>query len=90
MTELHDFITIRPEELIDSLADGPRAGQFNPDPEEVQALLAEMHATGDVPYSYEREQQDAQALQVHLDGDNAKYEREQSHSFRESLGGREC
>jgi hypothetical protein len=44
MTDLHDFITIRPEELIDALADGPRAGQFNPKPEEVQELLAEVHA----------------------------------------------
>ena len=44
MTDLHDFITIRPEELIDSLADGPRAGQFNPSPEEVQELLAQVHA----------------------------------------------
>lgn len=44
MTDLHDFITIRPEELIDALADGPRAGQFNPNPEEVQELLAQAHA----------------------------------------------
>ena len=44
MTDLHDFITIRPEELIDSLADGPREGQFNPSPEEVQELLAQVHA----------------------------------------------
>ena len=44
MTDLHDFITVRPEELIDSLADGPRAGQFNPSPEEVQELLAQVHA----------------------------------------------
>ena len=44
MTDLHDFIKVRPEELIDSLADGPRAGQFNPSPEEVQELLAEVHA----------------------------------------------
>ena len=44
MTDLHDFITIRPEELIDSLEDGPRAGQFNPNPEEVQELLAQVHA----------------------------------------------
>ena len=39
MTDLHDFITTRPEELIDPLADGPRAGLFNPNPEEVQELL---------------------------------------------------
>ena len=89
MTELHDFATIRPEELIDALTDGPRAGQFNPNPEEVQTLLAEIHADDGIAHSYEQEQQDAQALQVHLDGDNAKYEREQSHSFRESLGSRE-
>ena len=44
MTDLHDFITVRPEELIDSLEDGPRAGQFNPSPEEVQELLAQVHA----------------------------------------------
>ena len=44
MTDLHDFIAVRPEELIDSLADGPRAGQFNPSPEEVQELLAQVHA----------------------------------------------
>ena len=44
MTDLHDFIKVRPEELIDSLADGPRAGQFNPSPEEVQELRAEGHA----------------------------------------------
>jgi len=43
MTDLHDFIKVRPEELIDSLADGPRAGQFNPSPEEVQELLAQVH-----------------------------------------------
>ena len=44
MTDLHDFITVRPEELIDSLADGPREGQFNPSPEEVQELFAQIHA----------------------------------------------
>ena len=44
MTDLHDFITTRPEELIDPLADGPRAGLFNPNPEEVQELLAQVHA----------------------------------------------
>ena len=44
MTDLHDFTKVRPEELIDSLADGPRAGQRNPSPEEVQELLAEVHA----------------------------------------------
>ncbi len=51
MTDLHDFITIRPEELIDSLADGPRAGQFNPSPEEVQELLAQVHAEEHPPSS---------------------------------------
>mgnify|MGYP003153114449 FL=1 len=69
MTVLHDFATIRPEELIDALADGPRGGQFNPDPEELQALLAEIHADDGIPHSYEQEQRDAQALQVYLDGD---------------------
>ena len=69
MTELHDFMTVRPEELIDALEDGPRGGQFNPDPEELQALLAEVHADDGIPHSYEQEQQDAQALQVYLDGD---------------------
>lgn len=69
MTELHDFMTVRPEELIDALEDGPRGGQFNPDPEELQALLAEVHVDDGIPHSYEQEQQDAQALQVHLDGD---------------------
>ena len=44
MTELHDFITVRPEELIDALEDGPRGGQFNPNPEEVQELLAQVDA----------------------------------------------
>ena len=44
MTDLHDFITTRPEELIDPLADGPRAGLLNPNPEEVQELLAQVHA----------------------------------------------
>ena len=68
MTDLHDFATIRPEELTDALADGPRGGQFNPNPEEVQALLAEVHADDGIPHSYE-EQHDAQALQVYLDGD---------------------
>ena len=69
MTELHDFMTVRPEELIDALEDGPRGGQFNPDPEELQALLAEVHADDGIPHSYEQQQQDAQALQVYLDGD---------------------
>ena len=44
MNELHDFIAVRPEELIDALADGPRAGAFTPSPEEVQELLAQVHA----------------------------------------------
>ena len=44
MTDLHDFIKVRPEELIDAMDDGPRAGQFNPSPEEVQELLAQVHA----------------------------------------------
>ena len=70
MNELHDFATATSVELVDSLADGPRHGQFNPDPEEVQALLAEIHADDGIPYSYEQEQQDAQALQVYLDGDD--------------------
>ena len=74
MTELHDFITIRPEELTDALADGPRGGHFNPDPEELQALLAEVHAElGDRDPAWSSEEGldrgDAQALQVHLDGD---------------------
>ena len=69
MTELHDFMTVRPEELIDALEDGPRGGQFNPNPAELQALLAEVHADDGIPHSYEQEQQDAQALQVYLDGD---------------------
>ena len=56
------------EELIDALADGPRHGAFNPDPQEVQSLLAEIHADDGIPYSYE-EERDAQALQVYLDGD---------------------
>ena len=69
MSNLHDFAAVRPEELIDALADGPRHGAFNPDPEELQALLAEVHADDGIPHSYEQEQQDAQALQVYLDGD---------------------
>ena len=44
MTELHDFITVRPEELIDALEVGPRGGQFNPSHEEMQDLLAQVHA----------------------------------------------
>ena len=68
MTDLHDFATIRPEELIDALADGPRGGQFNPDPEELQALLAEVHADDSIPYSHEG---DAQALQCYLDGEGS-------------------
>ena len=66
---LRYFATVTPAELIDSLADGPRNGQFNPDPEEVQALLAEIHADDGIPHSYEQEKQDTQALQVYLDGD---------------------
>jgi len=66
---LRYFATVTPAELIDSLTDGPRNGQFNPNPEEVQALLAEIHADDGIPHSYEREQQDTQALQVYLDGD---------------------
>ncbi len=66
---LRYFATVTPAELIDSLTDGPRNGQFNPNPEEVQALLAEIHADDGIPHSYEQEQQDTQALQVYLDGD---------------------
>jgi hypothetical protein len=69
MTEIHDFATVRPEELIDALADGPRHGQFNPNPEEVQTLLAEIHADDGIAYSYEQEEHDRRALQVYLDGD---------------------
>ena len=69
MTEIHDFATVRPEELIDALADGPRHGQFNPNPEEVQTLLAEIHADDGIAHSYEQEEHDRQALQVYLDGD---------------------
>jgi hypothetical protein len=69
MTEIYDFATVRPEELIDALADGPRHGQFNPNPEEVQTLLAEIHADDGIPYSYEQEEHDRRALQVYLDGD---------------------
>ena len=74
MTELHDFATVRPEELIDALEDGPRGGQFNPNPEELQALLAEVHSDlGDRDPAWSSEEGldrgDAQALQVHLDGD---------------------
>jgi len=74
MTELHDFITVRPEELIDALADGPRAGVFNPDPEEMQDLLAQVHAElGDRDPAWSSDEGldrgDAQALQVHLDDD---------------------
>jgi len=75
MTELHDFITIRPEELTDSLADGPRAGMPHPDPEEVQELLAQVHAElGDRDPAWSSEEGldrgAAQALQSHLDGDD--------------------
>ena len=66
---LRYFATVTPAELIDSLTDGPRNGQFNPDPAEGQALLAEIHADDGIPHSYEQEQQDTQALQVYLDGD---------------------
>ena len=75
MTEIHDFATVRPEEFIDALADGPRHGQFNPDPEEMQDLLAQVHAElGDRDPAWSSEEGldrgDAQALQVHLDGDD--------------------
>jgi len=66
---LRYFATVTPAELIDSLTDGPRNGQFNPNPEEVQALLAEIHADDGIPHSYEQEEHDRQALQVYLDGD---------------------
>ena len=74
MSNLHDFAAVRPEELIDALADGPRHGAFNPDPEELQALLAEVHSElGDCDPAWSSEEGldrgDAQALQVHLDGD---------------------
>ena len=74
MTELHDFMTVRPEELIDALDDGPRGGQFNPNPEEMQDLLAQVHAElGDRDPAWLSDEGldrgDAQALQVHLDGD---------------------
>ena len=74
MTELHDFMTVRPEELIDALEDGPRGGQFNPNPEEMQNLLSQVHAElGDRDPAWSSEEGldrgDAQALQVHLDGD---------------------
>ena len=66
---LRYYATLTTPERIDSLTDGPRNGQFNPNPEEVQALLAEIHADDGIPHSYEQEQQDTQALQVYLDGD---------------------
>ena len=72
MTDLHDFITTRPEELIDSLADGPRAGTLNLNPEEVQDLLAQIHAeVGDRDFagSSDAERADEAALSRHLDGD---------------------
>ncbi len=75
MTELHDFMTVRPEELIDALEDGPRGGQFNPSPEEMQDLLAQVHAElGDRDPAWSSEEGldrgAAQALQSHLDGDD--------------------
>lgn len=72
MTDLHDFITVRPEELIDSLEDGPREGQFNPNPEEVQELLAQVHAElgdRDPAWSSDAERADEAALSRYLDGD---------------------
>ena len=71
-TDLHDFITTRPEELIDPLADGPRAGLLNPNPEEVQELLAQVHAEAgdrDFAWSSDAERADEAALSRHLDGD---------------------
>ena len=72
MTDLHDFITTRPEELIDSLADGPRAGALNLNPEEVQDLLAQIHAEAgdrDFAWSSDAERADEAALSRYLDGD---------------------
>ena len=72
MTELHDFITTRPEELIDSLADGPRAGALNLNPGEVQDLLAQIHAEAgdrDFAWSSDAERADEAALSRRLDGD---------------------
>ena len=60
MTDLHDFIKIRPEELIDAMDDGPRAGQFNPSPEQVQELLAQVHAEEHPPqFSTDDDERDA-------------------------------
>ena len=44
MTDLHDFIKVRPEELIDSPRGRPPRRAVQPSPEEVQELLAEVHA----------------------------------------------
>ena len=44
MESLNDLYRITPEELIDSLSDGPRPLLLNPDPAQVQDLLSEIHA----------------------------------------------
>ena len=44
MESLNDLYSITPEELIDSLSDGPRPLLLNPDPVQVQDLLSEIHA----------------------------------------------
>jgi hypothetical protein len=44
MEPLNDLYKVTPEELIDSLSDGPRPLLLNPDPVEVQELLSEVHA----------------------------------------------
>jgi hypothetical protein len=44
MESLYDLYRITPEELIDSLSDGPRPLLFNPDPVQVQELLSEVYA----------------------------------------------
>ena len=46
MESLYDLYRITPEELIDSLSDGPRPRPLllNPDPVQVQELLSEVYA----------------------------------------------
>jgi len=60
-------------DLRDMLSDGPRYGNWNPTPDEIQEVLAEIHSDlGDRDPRWSTDQDglnpaDAQALQSHLD-----------------------
>ena len=69
-----DLAPMNENDLRDMLDDGPRAGNFNPTPDEVQEVLAQIHADmGDRDPNWSSDEDglspaDAQALQNHLDG----------------------